>query len=133
MEINKNDLSHLVRAEILNESQSYSLWQWLQQKNQHKADFSFTNILYYFGGLITIGAMTLFMTLGWESFGGKGILFISLAYMALGLSLTYYFLYQKEFSDTCWYHWCFYRSPHLPGGLWLAKYARVLDRWLLLS
>lgn len=40
--------------------------------------------------------MTLFMTLGWENFGGKGILLISLAYMALGLSLTYYFLYQKK-------------------------------------
>lgn len=31
--------------------------------------FSFTNTLYYFGGMLAIGAMTLFMTLGWELFG----------------------------------------------------------------
>ena len=28
--------------------------------------FSFTNTLYYFGGMVAIGAMTLFMTLGWR-------------------------------------------------------------------
>ena len=31
------------------------------------------HILYYLGGLIAIGAMTLFMTLGWERFGGGGL------------------------------------------------------------
>lgn len=96
MELNHADLNQAVEAGILNADQSANLWQWLQGRNQHKADFSFTNILYYFGGLIAIGAMTLFMTLGWESFGGKGILFISLAYMALGLVLTHYFLHQKN-------------------------------------
>jgi hypothetical protein len=96
MELNKNDLNQAVEAGILNESQSASLWQWLQDRNQHKAEFSFTNILYYFGGLIAIGAMTLFMTLGWESFGGKGVFFISAAYMALGLALTHYLLHQKN-------------------------------------
>ncbi len=96
MELNKNDLSQAVTAGILNESQSANLWQWMQDRNQHKADFSFTNILYYFGGLIAIGALTLFMTIGWESFGGMGVLMVSLAYMALGLALTHYFLYQKN-------------------------------------
>jgi hypothetical protein len=96
MQLNKNDLSQAVAAGILDQNQSASLWQWLQDRNEHKADFSFTNILYYFGGLIAIGAMTLFMTLGWESFGGKGVFFISAAYMALGLALTHYFLYQKN-------------------------------------
>src|SRR5690606_29794226 len=31
--------------------------------------FNFVHVLYYFGGLLAIGAMTLFMNLGWELFG----------------------------------------------------------------
>lgn len=44
--------------------------------------FSFTNTLYYFGGMLAIGAMTLFMTLGWELFGAWGVLALALGYMA---------------------------------------------------
>lgn len=44
--------------------------------------FSFTNTLYYFGGMLAIGAMTLFMTLGWELFGPWGVLALALGYMA---------------------------------------------------
>ena len=40
------------------------------------------------GGLIAIGAMTLFMNLGWESFGGWGIFFISLGYAGIGFKLA---------------------------------------------
>jgi hypothetical protein len=40
------------------------------------------------GGLVAIGAMTLFMNLGWENFGGWGIFFISLAYAGVGFKLT---------------------------------------------
>jgi hypothetical protein len=48
-------------------------------------------LLYYLGGFLAIGAMTRFMTLGWEAFGGWGILFISLLYMAAGLLLVQQF------------------------------------------
>jgi len=43
--------------------------------------FSFTNTLYYFGGMLAIGAMTLFMTLGWELFGAWGVLALALGYL----------------------------------------------------
>jgi hypothetical protein len=43
--------------------------------------FSLTNTLYYFGGMVAIGAMTLFMTLGWETFGAWGLLAISAGYL----------------------------------------------------
>lgn len=49
--------------------------------------FDFTHVLYYLGGLIAIGAMTLFMTLGWEAFGGWGLFFIALLYAGVGLKL----------------------------------------------
>lgn len=44
--------------------------------------FSFTNTLYYFGGMLAIGAMTLFMTLGWELFGAWGVFALAVGYMA---------------------------------------------------
>ena len=43
--------------------------------------FGFTNVLYYFGGMVAIGAMTLFMTLGWQKFGDWGLFAIAAAYL----------------------------------------------------
>lgn len=50
--------------------------------------FNLTHILYYFGGLLAIGAMSLFMNLGWEIFGGYGIFFLCCCYGVLGIALT---------------------------------------------
>jgi hypothetical protein len=50
--------------------------------------FSFTNTLYYFGGMLAIGAMSLFMTLGWASFGAWGLLGISAAYLVACLMVA---------------------------------------------
>jgi len=44
--------------------------------------FRFTHVLYYLGGMIAIGAMSLFLTLGWEQLGPWGMLAIVLAYAA---------------------------------------------------
>ncbi len=43
--------------------------------------FSFTNTLYYFGGMLAMGAMTLFMTLGWELFGAWGVFALAVGYL----------------------------------------------------
>jgi hypothetical protein len=58
--------------------------------------FSFVHVLYYLGGMIAIGAMSLFMTLGWNSLGGWGGFVTALIYMALALLLTHWFLEQKK-------------------------------------
>jgi hypothetical protein len=42
--------------------------------------FGFVNVLYYFGGMVAIGAMSLFMTLGFQAMGTPGLLVIGLAY-----------------------------------------------------
>lgn len=47
-----------------------------------RPSFSFTNTLYYFGGMVAIGAMSMFMTLGWQAFGAWGLAAISAAYLA---------------------------------------------------
>lgn len=91
MKITKKNLDSAVKEEIISSDQADKLYQFLKQHPAHGPSFDFTHILYYLGGLIAIGAMTLFMNLGWESFGGWGIFFISLAYAGAGLKLTQLF------------------------------------------
>lgn len=44
------------------------------------ARFRFTHVLYYLGGLIAIGALSLFMTLAWERMGASALLATALSY-----------------------------------------------------
>ncbi|MBT0588206.1 DUF2157 domain-containing protein [Alteromonas oceanisediminis] len=53
-----------------------------------KPRFDFTHTLYYLGGMIAIGAMTLFMNLGWEQFGGWAIVALSVVYGGAALALA---------------------------------------------
>lgn len=50
--------------------------------------FSFTHTLYYLGGMLAIGAMSLFMTLGWDRFGTWGLLAISAGYWVVCLKVA---------------------------------------------
>lgn len=88
MEINRALLQDAAAQGLLSEAQAEQLWQFLGDRSAATPGFRFTHILYYLGGLIAIGAMSLFMTLGWENFGGAGLLAIALAYAAAGLWLT---------------------------------------------
>jgi hypothetical protein len=81
--------------------QAHTLWQlWSTPEWQHNAEspahaagpgFEFTNVLYYFGGMVAIGAMSLFMTLGFERMGAGGLLVIGLAYLAACLKVADHF------------------------------------------
>lgn len=88
MNITKKQLDGAVDENILTARQADALFQYLRQQTQDVPKFTFTHVLYYMGGFIAIGAMTLFMNLGWESFGGAGIVFISLLYAGIGLYLA---------------------------------------------
>jgi hypothetical protein len=81
-------LDEAVTAGILDAKQASALWTFLAQRESESPTFKPAHILYYLGGMIAIGAMTLFMTLGWERFGGNGLLFIALAYALIALGLT---------------------------------------------
>ena len=91
MKITKENLNKAVKNNILTSTQADELVIFLKSQPDVGPVFDFTHVLYYFGGLIAIGAMTLFMNLGWESFGGWGIFFISLIYAGVGLKLTNHF------------------------------------------
>ncbi len=97
MNISSKVLDKAVAAKIITASQAEALIQFIAANPEQGPGFNLTNVLYYFGGLIAIGAMTLFMTLGWESFGGWGIFFISLVYALAGLYLTSRF-HQKGYA-----------------------------------
>lgn len=88
MKITDKHLQEAVTQKILTSEQSSALMALLKAHPDTGPTFDFTHVLYYFGGLVAIGAMTLFMNLGWEQFGGWGIFFISLAYAGVGLKLS---------------------------------------------
>lgn len=88
MNITKKQLDLAVQQDLISQQQADKLFVFFQTQPTTVPSFDFTHVLYYMGGLIAIGAMSLFMTLGWESFGGWGIFFISLAYAGVGLKLA---------------------------------------------
>lgn len=91
MKISRRNLDDAVSENIISSEQADKLKAFLKKHSATGPTFDFTHVLYYLGGMIAIGAMTLFMNLGWESFGGFGILVISLIYAAIGLKLTQLF------------------------------------------
>jgi hypothetical protein len=91
MKISKAQLHDAARIGIVTDEQADALYDFLQRQPGTGPAFNFTNILYYLGGMVAIGAMTLFMNLGWEEFGGWGILCIALVYAGIGLLLTHRF------------------------------------------
>lgn len=88
MKISSGMLNKAVEANILSEQQAKELLQFIKKQQELNPGFNLTNVLYYFGGFLAINAMTLFMTLGWQTFGGWGIFTISLCYAVLGLCLA---------------------------------------------
>lgn len=66
-------LERAVGAGIITATQADALDRFARETDRGAADaprFSFVHVLYYLGGMIAIGAMSLFMTLGWNRLGG---------------------------------------------------------------
>lgn len=56
---------------------------WTSLEKSDSTSNAFTKYLFYFGALIVIGAMTWFMNLSWEQFGGGGMFLIATAYACI--------------------------------------------------
>ena len=110
MRLTRPLLDEAVGDGVLTVDQAGALWAFLARRAGDTPAFLPAQILYYLGGLIAIGAMSLFMTLGWESFGGTGLLFISICYMVAALGAV---------------EWLRVRGLVLPAGV-LAAFAVVL-------
>jgi hypothetical protein len=96
MDVNRRQLEEASQKGLISAEQAQQLWHFLGEQGQDTPSFRSTHILYYLGGLIAIGAMSLFMTLGFESFGGWGLFFIALVYAGAGIWLTEYLLNQSR-------------------------------------
>jgi hypothetical protein len=80
IKISRDDLYWAAEKKIISEAQAESLWAGLNDRRKDQPSFNLTHLTYYFGGLLVIGAMSWFMVLGWESWGGGGIMTVSLLY-----------------------------------------------------
>ena len=101
--IDRNHLDRAAQALVITPNQANALWDYLAREapaaaagvprpgQQQGPRFTFTNVLYYLGGMLAIGAMSIFMTLGWASFGSWGIFFIALLYIGIALWLARWF------------------------------------------
>ncbi|RCU49180.1 DUF2157 domain-containing protein [Corallincola holothuriorum] len=96
MRISKQNLKDAAHADIVSSDQVDALWSFLLNSQRDKAEFSFTHLLYYFGGLIAIGAMVIFVILAEETFGGLGFSVVSFCYMAVAFWLLRRFAAEQQ-------------------------------------
>jgi hypothetical protein len=89
----RGDFEPAVREGIITAEQADRLARFMAAADTPR--FSFVHVLYYLGGMIAIGAMTLFMTLGWNALGGWGGFGTGLLYGGLALLLTHWFLQKR--------------------------------------
>ncbi|MGC1490740.1 MAG: hypothetical protein WA798_05155 [Candidatus Acidiferrum sp.] len=83
MKISRDDLDSAVREGVLQADQAAALWARLERPSVGRQPFDLAHVAYYLGALVFMSAMGWFMTLGWQRFGGGGILLISLIYGVL--------------------------------------------------
>ena|SRR5215211_2532260 len=82
MKVSRRDLEWVVSEGVISRGQAEALWRALEGRDPERPGFDLPHVAYYFGALVVISAMGWFMTVGWERFGGGGILAISLVYAA---------------------------------------------------
>ncbi len=100
MHITRTMLDQATDRGLLREGQATALWSFLSarvaEQDQHSPRFKAAHILYYLGGLTAIGAMSLFMTLGWERLGGGGLWAIASAYALAAALAAEHLLHKKR-------------------------------------
>ncbi len=96
MKIDRRHLDDAAERGIISADQSKALWEFLRAEQADVPRFSLNHLLYYFGGLIAIGGISFYVTLGWEMLGGAGIFVITVAVMAGAAALTEYFLVRQK-------------------------------------
>ena len=103
MQVSKDDFGWAVSQGLISAEQAKAVWNALEGRDSIRPRFESRTSFTTSESLIVISAMGCFMTLGWETFGGGGILLISVIY-ALCFVLA---------GRTLW----FKQNLTIPGGL----------------
>ena len=92
--LSQSRLQEAVNAGVLDADRAGALWTWLTADEAgHEAPrFKMAHLLYYFGGLIAIGAVSIFITVAWDAFGAWPLLVLGLGVIMLSYALTRRFL-----------------------------------------
>lgn len=92
MRLERQDIEAAAKAGLISPEQAKNLWLFWQKEHENIPQFRFAHVLYYFGGLLAIAAITLFVTKAWDNLHGLPLFFITVLLFLLGLLLTHYFL-----------------------------------------
>lgn len=88
MHVGKADLEAAAMEGIISADQANRLWDHLGSKASESPGFRLAHILYYLGGFVAMGALTLFVTLAWDSWSGWPMLLLALGFGTVGIALT---------------------------------------------
>lgn len=95
LKINQSLLKKAVDIGIISSEQSDKLWQLFEKEVQNTPQFRIGHVLYYLGGLLSIGAVTFLMGLVWDKLKGLPLLSICAILFIVGLKLTNIFKSKK--------------------------------------
>ena len=96
MKVNREHLDQAARDGVINPAQAEALWKFFSDLNADTPAFRPAHILYYLGGLIAISALSFFITIAWDSWAGWPMFTLAVAFAALGVALTHFFLERKR-------------------------------------
>lgn len=97
MQIEYDDLKAATQARLITNEQAQQLWAFWERQRERSPQFRFSHVLYYFGGLLAISAITLFVTQAWETLRGFPLFLITTLLFILGCLFARYFLQRKLF------------------------------------
>ncbi|MBF0184903.1 MAG: DUF2157 domain-containing protein [Magnetococcales bacterium] len=96
MQLTRTDLQQAIEEGVLTAENGEALWRFLAAKHKDQPSFQGTHILYYLGGMLAIGAISLFMTQGWVLLGGWGLFAVASILAVATTVLTHWFLHRKQ-------------------------------------
>ena len=99
LRLSGQDLDEAIATGVISREAATALWVFLEARQgahapavEHTARFKMAHLLFYFGGLLAIGATSIFITAAWDSFGAWPLLVLGLAVILLGYALTRRFI-----------------------------------------
>lgn len=93
--ISKRDFERAAQAGVISVGQVDALWAFLSGTAVERPGFRPAHILYYLGGFVAIGALSLFVTLAWKDWAGLPMLTVAVLFAVIGVALTHWFLARR--------------------------------------